>query len=142
MRMMDLQGKWLRSCQSMDEMQEATGIEQFLSTLPMDKKLWVMERKPKTCIQAGELVDEYEQARKETASEQRDQASKGRKCTYCGKTGHLEAACWTKPAEAGSTATLKSEQVRCFRCHRVGHLRKDCLEKGLFCGEAGQSGIY
>ena len=141
-RMMDLQGKWLRSCQSMDEMQEATGIEQFLSTLPMDKKLWVMERKPKTCIQAGELVDEYEQARKETASEQRDQASKGRKCTYCGKTGHLEAACWTKPAEAGSTATLKSEQVRCFRCHRVGHLRKDCPEKGLFCGEAGQSGIY
>ena len=135
MRMMDLQGKWLRSCQSMDEMQEATGIKQFLSTLPMDKKLWVMERKPKT-------FNEYKQARKGTASGQRDQISKVRKCTYCRKTGHLEEACWTKPAEAGTTATLKSKQVRCFRCHRVGYLYKDCPEKGLFCGEAGQSGIY
>eukprot|EP00731_Ephydatia_muelleri_P011834 Em0006g728a len=31
--------------------------------LTVNKRLWVMERKPKMCIQAGELVDKYEHAR-------------------------------------------------------------------------------
>ena len=42
----------------------AVGKELFLNTLPTDKKLWVLERKPETCVQAGELADEYEQARR------------------------------------------------------------------------------
>ena len=46
-------------------MQEVIGIELFLNTLPMEKKLWVMEKKPGTCIKAGELADEYEQARQQ-----------------------------------------------------------------------------
>ena len=37
------------------------GLEQFLKTLPLEERLWVQEKKPETCIQAGELVDEYEQ---------------------------------------------------------------------------------
>ena len=32
--------------------------------LPTEKKLWVLERKPETCVQAGELADEYEHARR------------------------------------------------------------------------------
>ena len=36
-------------------------MEQLFNTLSANKRLWVMERKPKTCIQAGELVDEYEE---------------------------------------------------------------------------------
>ena len=63
--LMDLLRKWMRSCTSMEEIQELIGMEQFLNTLPANKRLWVMERKPKTCIQAGELVDEYEHARRE-----------------------------------------------------------------------------
>ena len=60
---MDQQDKWLRACTTTGDIKEVCGIEQFLSTIPMEKKLWVMERKPKTCVQAGELADEYEQAR-------------------------------------------------------------------------------
>ena len=39
------------------------GIEQFLTTLPLEKRAWVKERKPETCVKAGELADEYELAR-------------------------------------------------------------------------------
>ena len=35
----------------------AVGKEQFLNTLPTDKKLWVLDRKPETFVQAGELAD-------------------------------------------------------------------------------------
>ena len=49
----------------MEEILELIGMEQFLNTLPANKQLWVMERKPNTCIQAGKPVDEYEHARHE-----------------------------------------------------------------------------
>ena len=62
-RLMDMQRKWLKDCKTVAAMQEMVGIEQFLNTLPMEKKLWVMEKKPGTCVKAGELADEYEQAR-------------------------------------------------------------------------------
>ena len=41
-RMMDWQGKWLRECKSMEDIREAVGKEQFLNSLPMDKRLWVV----------------------------------------------------------------------------------------------------
>ena len=60
---MDMQRKWLKEYDSVVRMQEVIGIKQFLNTLPMEKKLWVVEKKPDTCVKAGELADEYEQAR-------------------------------------------------------------------------------
>ena len=51
-------------CHTVEDVMNAVGKEQFLNTLPTDKKLWVLERKPETCVQAGELADEYEQARR------------------------------------------------------------------------------
>ena len=85
-RLMDLQDKWLRACTTTGDIKEVCGIEQFPSTIPMEKKLWVMERKPKTCVQAWELADEYEQARKGTPLEQPAQV-RVKKCTHCGRTG-------------------------------------------------------
>ena len=57
-RMMDLQAKLLRGCKTVEEIREATGIEQFLSTMGTEKRLWLLEKKPKTCIETGELADE------------------------------------------------------------------------------------
>eukprot|EP00731_Ephydatia_muelleri_P004931 Em0002g1107a len=62
-RLMEWQAKWLKECQTVEDVLNAVGKEQFLNTLPTDKKLWVLERKPETCVKAGELADEYEQAR-------------------------------------------------------------------------------
>ena len=52
-RQMDLQAKWLPSYTSVGEMAEVIGLEQFLNTLPRELRVWVIERKPKTCVQAG-----------------------------------------------------------------------------------------
>ena len=142
-RPMDLQDKWLRACTTTSDIKEVCGIEQFLSTIPMEKKLWVMKRKPKTCVQAGELADEYEQARKGTPLEQPAQV-RVKKCTHCGRTGHLEDSCPRKTEQSrgagGSGQKTDREPLRCYRCQKPGHLRKEKL--GLFCGEAGRSGIY
>ena len=60
-KLMDLQRKWLKEhTTTVEQMQEAIGLEQFLNSLPTEKRVWVYEKKPKTCVEAGELADEYE----------------------------------------------------------------------------------
>ena len=44
-------------------LQEIVGKEQFYKTMVnTEKKLRIMEHNPKTCVDAGEFADEYEQA--------------------------------------------------------------------------------
>eukprot|EP00731_Ephydatia_muelleri_P039306 Em1361g2a len=57
-RLMDLLQKWTKGKTSVDEIQQVIGMEQFLNSLPLEKRLWLVERKPGSCIAAGELVDE------------------------------------------------------------------------------------
>lgn len=35
------------------------------SIIPMEKKQWVLQKKPETCYKTGELADEYQQARRQ-----------------------------------------------------------------------------
>ena len=69
--------------------------------------------------------------------QQQGQPPKPKKCTYCGKAGHSEI-CRKKQAEQ----TGQGQQLTCFCCHKMGHIAKKCPEQELFCGEAGQSGMY
>ena len=47
-KLMDLQRKWLKEhSASVEQMQEAIGLEQFLNSLPGEKRVWVYEKKPK-----------------------------------------------------------------------------------------------
>ena len=50
-------------CSTADEVWEVIVIEQFLSILLMEMRLWVQERKPPTGEAAGLLADEYAEAR-------------------------------------------------------------------------------
>eukprot|EP00731_Ephydatia_muelleri_P035010 Em0091g13a len=45
-------------------MQQVIGIEQFLNSFPLEKRLWLVEKKQGSCVAAGELVDEFEQTRR------------------------------------------------------------------------------
>ena len=45
-KLMDLQRKWQKGCESIEELQEIDGKEQFYNSL----KLRIMERRPKTCV--------------------------------------------------------------------------------------------
>ena len=46
------------------EVVEVVGTEQLLNSMGEYVYVWVRERKPKTCAEAGELADDYELARK------------------------------------------------------------------------------
>ena len=63
-RLMDLLSKWLREYKTVEDIQQEFGIEQLVNSLTMEKRLWLLERKPKGCVKAGELLDTYEQARR------------------------------------------------------------------------------
>ncbi|KAL5506611.1 hypothetical protein EMCRGX_G008294 [Ephydatia muelleri] len=120
-KLMEWQAKWLKECHTVEDVLNAVGKEQFLNTLPTDKKLWVLERKPGTCVQAGELADEYEQARRPEMETLASSTSKpnrvgSRECHYCGKSGHAEEDCYKRKrevneAEVFSVTTVKSKDT-------------------------------
>ena len=150
-RQMDLQKKWLKDATTVEEVQEKVGIEQFLSTLPVEQKLWVTEKKPKTCIHTGELADEYEQARREGSTtgvvtelllQQQPQQQKQAKpreqkiCSFCKKIGHVEQECRKKKREQATSSTPGRSEIQCFNCQKMGHIASKCPGKtNLFCGE-------
>ena len=45
-------------------------LEQLLNALPEEVRIWVKERKPKTSAEAGQLADDYAQARRQSAAVQ------------------------------------------------------------------------
>ena len=60
------------------EVKKAIVLEQLLYTLGPSARVWVKVRKPKTALEAGQLADDYSEARKQTAKENRpveDQSS-------------------------------------------------------------------
>ena len=71
--------------------------EQLLNMLPKEIRVWVKERKPKTSMAAGELADDYLQARKVNAEQKKAESSKKQErretpakrwCRICESGGH------------------------------------------------------
>ena len=118
---------------SVEQMQEAIGLEQFLNSLPGEKRVWVYEKKPKTCVQAGELSDEYDQVRKQGAGVT---VPVGPRIN----SGREEATGGTRP-QPKRTGT---ERVKCFGCGEFGHIKSSCPNKAasrrvLLCKEEPRS---
>ena len=140
-RLMEWQAKWLKECQTVEDVLNAVGKEQFLNTLPTDKKLWVLERKPETCVKAGELADEYEQARRPEMETLASSTSKpnrvgSRECHYCGKSGHTEEDCYKRKREESQ----RSRGTQCYHCKKQGHMSWECPEKSMVCKERRETG--
>ena len=144
-RLMDLLQKWTKTCKTVDDVQQFIGKEQFLETLSNpEQKLWVMEKKPKTSIAAGELADEYEQARQPGLQKARyghqvgtqkpmSQTNLTPRCDYCGLLGHMEKECRKKASTSKGGA--EKARLRCFNCKKQGHVSRECPEKVLMCFE-------
>ena len=83
-------------------------LEQLITTLPDEIRIWVSERKPTSSAQAVRLAEDYLQARKSTATGKPElpkraekRAMGGQRCHACGELGHFQQDC-KKGAKAGS----------------------------------------
>ncbi|KAL5517047.1 hypothetical protein EMCRGX_G002514 [Ephydatia muelleri] len=118
-RLMDVQQKWMKEWST-------------------EQSLWVMEKKPETCVAAGELADEYEQARRgpriDTGSvlnpgwRKPVQFSKTVKCGFCGLKGQTEEEC-RKKVGTQKESSGNEGKIRCYHCKNTGTYRAD-VRKG------------
>lgn len=148
--LMDLAQKWLAECSTKEEVMERLAIEQFLTSAPENVRVWVRERKPTSCKAAGQLADEYQQARAETTTSvavkrQERQEPTAKRCHTCHQTGHLSYSCpKTKSAEPPSQPRGTPKQttphrqgtdkkIKCYTCGEWGHIAMNCPSNALFC---------
>ena len=62
-RLLNLLGKWMKTCDTLEKVKEKIVIEQVLETTPRDLMIWVQDRKPTSEDQAGKLSDDYAHSR-------------------------------------------------------------------------------
>ena len=97
---------------TVEEVGDVLVMEQFLESLSRGVKIWVRERRPKSVLEAGELADQYDQARKAGL-----QGNSVRTSTR--KNGETEQR---------SQSNFRGSRT-CYSCGGVGHLAKDCNRK-------------
>ena len=163
--LLDLANKWLEECSTKEGVVEKLAIEQFLANAPEDVHVWVREHKPKTCAEAGQWADEFQQARSGTRvpytkgpeTTRPGEGPPGR-CRVCNQTGHLAYNCpklsytpgvATTPAQRGPMPHRHQQQqrqntdrrVRCYSCGKMGHIAMHCPTNALFCTEEGTADV-
>ena len=90
-RMSDLFRKWTADCSTLEQMTEKLLIEQLLETMPVDLRVWLSDKKPKNCKEAGKLAGDYLLARKSTCrDDERLRDSQG--STTSKKSNHPSAS--------------------------------------------------
>ena len=100
--------------QGVHEVQEAIGLEQFLNSLPTEKIVWLHEKKPRTCVRAGELAGELagenEQVRKQEEL---------RRCTEQG-LGKPTQKQWNGARRMPQPRRTGLKRVKCIGCKNFG----------------------
>ena len=91
----------------MDQVKDLIVMEQLVDMFPIDVRIFVRERQPKSSAEAAKLADDYWQARKPTfgtrAGYSKQPHGGVKQCLTCGKPGHLAKDCrrnGSKPQES------------------------------------------
>ena len=141
LRIGDLNQKWTRYCESVEEIRDLMNTEQLLEVLPPYLSMWVWERKPTTGVEAGELANEYVEARKSsygakgstgTGKEVRSNPGEDTYHRYGGcnpessegtrrPNGEVRGSKLIGGRDAGSSGDRK-----CFSCGEMGHFKREC----------------
>ena len=83
--------------------------------LPAEKRLWVVECKPVTCVKAGKMGEWYDQA---TCRCQGWTWRKlAQKCTYCRKVGLEEYTCFKEKTKEGG----RQRDIVCYSHDKPRH---------------------
>ena len=128
----------------MEQVKEAIVLEQLLYTLGPSVRVWVKERKPKTALEAGQLADDYSEARKQTAKENRleeDQSSPASNEKPTREPADKGEGDKWSPKERrhfrpGYQNKDHHSQVTCFNCGKQGHIASRCPEKAMYCRDS------
>ena len=99
--------------------------------LPAEKRLWVVECKPVTCVKAGEMGEWYDQA---TCRCQGWTWRKlAQKCTYCGKVGLQQYTCFKEKTKEGG----RQRDIVCYSHDKPRHTARsrnnDALWRERWC---------
>ena len=136
----------------MEEVKDLVIMEQLVNSLPEDIRVWVKERKPKISVEAGELADDYAQARKSNVkgaqqlkSKREERQTQPLRCHSCGKVGHIarDYRMGAKPRDhvkdrgASQRPPEKFRRdlkdIQCFNCHQKGHYSSNCPHNAMYC---------
>ena len=157
-RLEDLASRWTKDAMTREEVVDLLVREQFLSVLPHDVRVAVMERQPKDCSEASQVAENYLQARASSIVTGSPKTP-STKCPKCGRHGHWARDCprprnseggdagsWTDcsgpkqgqlsqgPRDARSPNT-DIQRVKCYNCNERGHYASSCPRRALYCGQ-------
>ena len=127
-RIKDLGKKWLRQYDTIEKIVEAVVQEQLLNALPQYLRVWVRERKPTTSLEAGQLADDYVQARKlgSSVGEENRRGGLWWKNERTPSQGMNENKLAENTEEESNDLSQKGSASckgpRCFACHQYGHI--------------------
>ena len=160
-RLNDVFRRWTRSCATVEQLADLMVREQLLNTLPVNVKIWVEERRPKTTEEAAQLADDYLRARKQATQPFKQVEGKTpmepqntRRCYTCKQPGHFAKDCPVQEnGRPESAATGKNgresesngvvarqtgekrdwTKMECYNCGKKGHGSRYCPNNALYC---------
>ena len=132
-RIRGLAKKWLKKYETREQVIDTFAKEQFKLALPEDVRVWVMERKPSTSAEAGQLVKTTGKLASRSSGSwsrrmpQNNVMSVKRQDTLPGTVSLREK-------KRRRMKSSKGAELICFNCRERGHTSRQCPSKVMFCG--------
>ncbi|XP_053318231.1 uncharacterized protein LOC128490400 [Spea bombifrons] len=129
--------QWIRGLEikTLESLEDLIIKEQFLQLCPANVQEWLLDREPKTALEAGELADFH------TANRAQSDRSRGFSTgasSWKTTTPRLPTTQSTVPSSVSistsgrggaSAISTYGDSRRCFICNKVGHISATCPEK-------------
>ena len=129
-----LMNRWLLPEEGMEQVLDKIAVEQFVTALPQELRIWVASHSPETPAAVARLIEAYDSAHTSTGNRGKapPQDYKPR-----WKSDSKERDRWKKegPQRNGSGERKPPAEIICYKCNKKGHLARNCTTKTLHVQE-------